>query len=357
MFRIKGGKFHFWQWDLDQSLVVGPAVTEVHFAAEDGGAAVAEARTENGERVAPVPDSLLQKAGWMRVWLSDGKATVRGSDILVAKRPKPADYVLEEDEVRTWEQLSERIGALEKGSAGGMADWNADEGDPGHILGRTHWSEWSEQALVQELPLTFEGGVSLQQGTLPFLEGESYRIIWDGEEYTCVCSPWVFEGMDALAVGNAAMVGGSDTGEPFAVGSIDAMGMWGVFAADGLPHILTVIGRVETVHRLDEKYLPEKDLLLLAVSGVLSTKSFTISVSVGELSAAVGAGRRPCVRMTAEDSDAVLYLPMAAAQMMDGICAGAYFSAVFGGTEYQLAVSANSAGGYDCYYSEIAMRG
>ena len=49
-----------------------------------------------------------------------------------------------------------------------------------------------------------------------FVVGATYHVHWDGTVYTCVA-----QAIDAVpALGNVAVLGGEDTGEPFLMGTI-----------------------------------------------------------------------------------------------------------------------------------------
>lgn len=50
-------------------------------------------------------------------------------------------------------------------------------------------------------------------------KGETYTILWDGVEYVCVGDDITLNGMYLQGVGNRALQGGENTGEPFAIAS------------------------------------------------------------------------------------------------------------------------------------------
>lgn len=50
-------------------------------------------------------------------------------------------------------------------------------------------------------------------------EGETYTVLWDGVEYICQAGPLQFMGMEWQVIGNKALLGGENTGEPFGIGS------------------------------------------------------------------------------------------------------------------------------------------
>ena len=47
--------------------------------------------------------------------------------------------------------------------------------------------------------------------------GETYVVNWNGIDYTCVCKEGNLDGATIQAIGNAILLGGEDTGEPFGI--------------------------------------------------------------------------------------------------------------------------------------------
>jgi hypothetical protein len=125
MFKIYDGREKFYQWDLDRKLIVEDAsVTEVHFCNRtDSCSLVCETYTENGLTVVNVPNILLQTDWKIHVYAYDGKHTKHDECYEVVSRSKPADYVYTETEVKTWDDLNQRIEEIEKnGVSGGGAE-------------------------------------------------------------------------------------------------------------------------------------------------------------------------------------------------------------------------------------------
>lgn len=127
-FKIKDGRPAFWQWDLDRQLLVGDEIcSEVHFC---NGTSECSLKREvyelDGERLVDVPDVILQTARNFTVYgyVSDGAGgyTKRAVMFSVRPRTKPADYVYTDDEVKIWDDLDERVKALEENGAGGVTE-------------------------------------------------------------------------------------------------------------------------------------------------------------------------------------------------------------------------------------------
>lgn len=121
--RIEDGRNFFYQWDINQRLIVeAPAGAQVHFAnpfATDD-ALVVDTYEQDGVVYADVPDSMLQHACSLGVyvWLTDH--TAHRFALRVESREKPEGYVYTPDEQKTWDELEARIKELEK--SGGVSD-------------------------------------------------------------------------------------------------------------------------------------------------------------------------------------------------------------------------------------------
>ncbi len=124
----------------------------------------------------------------------------------------------------------------------------------------TYGEIMSERELV---PLEEGAFIALDDnGESPFVlpqltVGFTYTVVWNGVTYETLCSP--FEGVSAL--GNVGlMTGGDDTGEPFVCVIANMYGSDIVCAMplDGAETItMSLSGSVETITKLDSKYLPK----------------------------------------------------------------------------------------------------
>lgn len=122
MFAIANGRKALWQWDLNQQLTVAGSCTEVHFL--DKGS-LTTLTVEVKDKKADIPNILLQKAGRLVVYAyiidEQDHHTKVCETFGIAPRPKPAEYVYTETEVKTWNDLQAQIGDL--------ADLATDEKD------------------------------------------------------------------------------------------------------------------------------------------------------------------------------------------------------------------------------------
>ena len=162
---LKDGPKIFRQWDENRKLeVLDSRCTQVHFAnANSELALVCPVVEEKGIRVVEVPNILLQEALELVAYLTqtdaDGRTTLYTARFPVLARKQPENYVYTPTQVLRYEVLEQRLQELEKctvrtingipaDTQGNVQvripeapapDWNASEGEPGHVLNRTHW--------------------------------------------------------------------------------------------------------------------------------------------------------------------------------------------------------------------------
>lgn len=114
MFYLENGRTGFYQWDVDQRLVVNhDDVTEVHFSnAETDVALICEVYEESGERYADVPNILLQRPLALIVYGCCGECVRASACFRIIARAKPDDYIYTETEVRNFEILQKQVNAV-----------------------------------------------------------------------------------------------------------------------------------------------------------------------------------------------------------------------------------------------------
>lgn len=66
-------------------------------------------------------------------------------------------------------------------------------------------------------------GAVIEPPVYTLAEGETYTVRWDGVDYICACFSALLNNITWEVIGNPAVMGGEDTGEPFAIASV-AMG-------------------------------------------------------------------------------------------------------------------------------------
>lgn len=113
MFAIANKRKSLWQWDLNQQLTVAGDCTEVHYL-DKGAPSTLTVAVKDGK--ADIPNILLQKAGRLVVYAyiidEQDHHTKVCETFGIAPRPKPAEYVYTETEVKTWSDLQSQIGDL-----------------------------------------------------------------------------------------------------------------------------------------------------------------------------------------------------------------------------------------------------
>ena len=116
MFKIYDGRETFYQWDINQKLIVADdSITEVHFSNRTNNySLVCDIQNEGDLRVVFVPNVLLQTNLPIKVYAYRKDHTEVSETFKVIEKDKPEDYVYTPDEVKTWEELNDRVTALEK---------------------------------------------------------------------------------------------------------------------------------------------------------------------------------------------------------------------------------------------------
>jgi hypothetical protein len=125
---LSNGLDHVYQWDKDiTATIVKPADTkEAHF--RWGDKAVSLAVTD--QKVA-IPVELMQLPKDITIWACTENNTMDVARIPLHQRAKPDDYAYTPTEIKTWEQLDERIKVLEDG--GGVAGVSSVNGQAGDV--------------------------------------------------------------------------------------------------------------------------------------------------------------------------------------------------------------------------------
>lgn len=114
------------------------------------------------------------------------------------------------------------------------------------------------EVLFQENTLAYDSGLGafLVPNFLPMV-GETYTVTYNGTAYTVTAFKLNTANLgDVIGMGNSAAVGGTDTGEPFAIGYIVASGATVCIPTDGSETIVLEISG-EVVHKVPDKYLPK----------------------------------------------------------------------------------------------------
>lgn len=160
------------------------------------------------------------------------------------------------------------LGKTESGPAwvdppqsGVQPDWNQNDPEaPDYVKNRPFYTEDPEETLlIPEQSVTFEpvGGVAAQAMSpvnAELVEGQTYQVTFDGEQYTCVCKKYT-SSAGALYIGNIKIYEGEDTGESFVYMCTNANCMWLAYNTE-TEHTLSLSTYVATIIPVPEQYLP-----------------------------------------------------------------------------------------------------
>lgn len=121
MFKIYDGRTNFWQWDLNQKLIVlDQNVTEVHFTNRNLTHSVPKRVYEYKEkRVCDVPNDLLQIPRNLVAYAYADGAVIKMVKFAVAKRPMPSDYIEDKNDGidEKFTQIDIRLDELDENKA------------------------------------------------------------------------------------------------------------------------------------------------------------------------------------------------------------------------------------------------
>jgi len=124
MLQIPNDRSCFYQWDLNQKLIVNDTVhNQVHFAdADDSIALVMDLYEKDGQRYVDIPNIFFQNSGRLFAYMC-GSSEIEDHTHAVYKfkikpRPKPDNYVYTETEVHNYNlKLDNNLGSENAGKA------------------------------------------------------------------------------------------------------------------------------------------------------------------------------------------------------------------------------------------------
>lgn len=184
------------------------------------------------------------------------------------------------------------------------ADWDAAEGESGHILNRPFYSTIEEGFILPECQPTYDEteGTFYVQDAIALEEGQAYTVSWNGVSYPCTAVLYpVGDDVNAYLLGDLSGMNPElvSTGEPFLIMALDeaaaaALGVGiAILPSDGSTSLtLSITGIIETVEPIPEKYLTN-------VRGqnkyIINFDSGTINVSLDTLMAMDSAEIQSCL--------------------------------------------------------------
>ena len=182
------------------------------------------------------------------------------------------------------------------------ADWNADEGEPGHVQNRPFYTEYGEEAVI--LPETTitpaENGMFSISNPIPLTEGMECTVTLNGTVYHCTAALYSADGLEATVLGDIGplSVGEPITGEPFVVMALKEeaaaiMGTCGLVIPffDAAELTLSITGQGVTITPIPQKYLPklrgQKKYVLDLDSGTTPSLREVCKLDTAELQASL----------------------------------------------------------------------
>ncbi len=136
-----------------------------------------------------------------------------------------------------------------------QGDWNQnDKSASSYIKNRPFYTKDNPEEKVVDATVEIDSELYTKiSNNLYFTEGETYRVVFNGTEYTCVA----WNGDDAVCIGNGSIYGGEGLGEDvsFACDSYNDRRCYLNVSSEGT-YTIEIYKVVDLVVKLDEKYLP-----------------------------------------------------------------------------------------------------
>lgn len=154
MFKIYDGRDHFYQWDINQKLIVSDkTIDEVHFCNRMGSCSfVREVYLKDGLYLVDVPNTILRDDLPIKAYAYDLNHTEVCHTFDVMRRTRPEDYVYTDEEQKVWADLEARIDAMEDDIEAVVRDYL--EENPPQIEIEGYATEEYVQAAITEIELT-----------------------------------------------------------------------------------------------------------------------------------------------------------------------------------------------------------
>ena len=143
---------------------------------------------------------------------------------------------------------------VEGGGSGGGAqsDWSAAEGQPGHVLNRTHWAEGGDVLLSHTI--TDNNSMRVKAG-IGLVAGNEYTVTVNGVEDTYVAQEVTEDGFKFVVLTTPEWKIMDCSPEAAALSGYGAT--FNPYAFSGALPVAITIATAETIHKLDPKFLPD----------------------------------------------------------------------------------------------------
>lgn len=174
------------------------------------------------------------------------------------------------------------------------ANWNAAEGEPGHVLNRTHYDTVGKGQLPETGSWVSNATASGEESwtfifdkPLGLIAGKIYTVRFGETFYKCMATEQVVDGINCLIVSNANLGGMIPDEEVFSIWEYPEMksayfgNYWGTFSflSTGEKTDFSITGDVIIPKKLPERFLPESvEGVVIRSSTKGSTKKFKLTV-------------------------------------------------------------------------------
>lgn len=216
--------------------------------------------------------------GGYTITITDERGTEE-FDLLNGKDGRGIDYIENPDGDALWIHYTDGNfdivllpagsgGDPESGGGGGgsgyvQSDWAVnDTRSEAYVKNRTHWIDPNGAILEETFATSYThdtfGKMWLIEKKIHLESGKTYTVVYNRVEYECVCQPapsGLINDPNAVAMGNFSIVGGANTGEPFAMLISEKYGRVDIIDLAGNSNVRVGIIGGEVVHKLNNKFL------------------------------------------------------------------------------------------------------
>lgn len=178
---------------------------------------------------------------------------------------------------------AENVIGLPSGGKSVQADLSQnDETQPDYVKGRTHWSEYEEVTLPDNVLLESYGNLETD---FPLVLGQEYKVTHNGVESVETAQSSNVDGTEIIYIGNPAAFGGDDNGKTFAVVYLAAANTTMIVSMIEEQSTITIKGTQEIIHTIPSKYLAGSLAYIIKARnyGVNVENEFTVFETAEEL--------------------------------------------------------------------------
>ena len=283
---------------------------------------------EGGINYVKVPNILLQDELKLRVYAYNRDYTKIEQDFKIIPRSKPADYVYTPTEIKSFEALEARVETLEtEGVPQETFDKGIEEYLKTHELptGVSSWNDLTDKPfytdmadviLLENHNIVTSGSGAVQGSTaigkVELTYGDTYYVVFDGNEYECVCGSFIWYNTSTAEyhtyqyLGNGSLFGTfissgkisktlPDTGEPFMIyGEDNSIGQETIIIRENVveespsdTHSVVIKQPADgsKIHTIDGRYIPsniarKEDLVSYVTKTELNAAGYTTMAAV-----------------------------------------------------------------------------